>query len=180
MSLQEKIAAIKAARAESGTTVAGSKKLPAKRKGKKLIPLFKEYSDYVPTEAEELRGSCEDFLHTFSPEMSLLQQMVFDGKAKHFEGSSGLIVKTLTDMYEEGILFPAWPKQAIIPPIAWYILTESTKWDKKTEEEILPDLADLGINFKKIARPTFEKPPVAGESTASPATEDDEDEDDEE
>jgi len=174
--LADKISAIKKARAESATTPGKSGKLPKKRKGKRLIPLFKEYSDYVPSEAPSLRGSCEDFLRTFSPEMSMTQQMVFDGKAKHFEGSTSLIVKTLTDLYESGLLFPNWPKKATIPPIAYYMLTASLKWDEKVEKEILPDLLELGISFEKIERPVFEKPPVAGEAEEA---EPDEDEDEE-
>jgi len=173
--LADRIAQIQQKRAQTDKVgPSGERKLPKKRKGKKLVPLFKEWSDYVPEEAKELSGSCEDFLHTFSPEMSLLQQMVFDGKAKHFEGSSGLILKKFTDLYESGELFPNWPKKAKIPPLAYHFLTGTFKWDEKTEAEILPDLEALGVSFEKAPRTTTEKPPVASEVSESGTEEEDE------
>jgi hypothetical protein len=161
------------------------KKKPTIKKGKKMCPFFEGWSRYVPTQFPELKGSYERFLTTHSVDISIMRELYFKGKKKSFEAISSKLVDAYTTLCEDGRIvdIAKYPKTAKIPFISWFILMGNTTYNKKQEDEILPDLKTIGVNFDKQVVKARDDPNLNGGTlgypdgkTAGVVEEDDEDE----
>jgi len=177
--LKERLASVRKAREDAGKVpVKKANRKPVVMKGKKMLPLYENWSDYFPKQTPSVKGSYERFMTTYSPEMSLMKEYLFEGHEKCFEGCSALLFDYITSLVENDelvTLFTDHPDDAVIPPLCWYILNEGeiVEYDLEAEADIVAELEGLGVNFEKVEFTGRENPNDGTE-------EEDEDEDEDE